>query len=819
MYYAHSYVEEFGCGEQRYRDHIIGVYAGVKKILDGLEKYIDERKLKVLSKILYIAAEYHDLGKLDDQAQSILSGNLIDTPMINHVEAGLAHCLKIYQETSKLEYLIAAYIIRSHHIGMVDLPDVIGKVAYKGQMRCNYLIKDEFRDNKSCEKYIGIDPCEIVRSYVDKNIKMYIERHNEEIGDDIKSQYDYNIDRVDIVRYVLSNFVTLKMLVGILCDADGNDTAINYNQIVTYPKTELMPEQRLQSVKEFVDYISTVNAQIEEAQCQKNQKDQKERNDRNDRKERNDMRMSLFTDVYNSEKYDDFMTLDATVGSGKTFVSMVKALKTAHKFNMRSINVILPYISLAEQSCCVYREAMSVDGQDEKYAINTIHHLINTKDIFHKKYCKNFHSTINITTAVNFFAILASNKVSLLRHLHKFFASVIIIDEYHTISDKHQYWPCMILLMRDMVSNMSCKFILSSGTPKEYWENVDIINCIDPSGKKIIENILPIVSEEKYELMKEMEKKRVTFIDRSSDKITFMQLQDDVLKTPGDIFVVFNTTKKAKAFAVKLKEAQKERKVFLRYTLLTPYDRCRQYKEMKDMLKSGNQKVILVGTEGSDVGLDLSFDHAYKEMSSYYSHIQVSGRVNRGCEKEHKCTVAIFALSNNPMSDYGDMEKYHGNPSLKNELEVWKEESLYEDGFSVESSQNMLDGSINKMSSGDKNAMQDLVNSFNMCNFDKVDNDFNLIKNNSITILVNRDIYLDIVNDKCLDYSSIGEHCVSILASNKQIDKWKSDGVLIELIRDEESGKGANINYWLGVYDDFFGLDKESFSPNIPITI
>src|SRR5207302_10219192 len=61
------------------------------------------------------AAEFHDLGKLDDLNQEVLRTNR--GKMLNHVDAGVAHSLKNAHCGFEM---LAAIMVFAHHIGLPE---------------------------------------------------------------------------------------------------------------------------------------------------------------------------------------------------------------------------------------------------------------------------------------------------------------------------------------------------------------------------------------------------------------------------------------------------------------------------------------------------------------------------------------------------------------------------------------------------------------------------------------------------------------------------------------------------------------------------
>ncbi len=75
----------------------------------------------VIRRILALAAEYHDLGKLDDVNQRALADTkkAAHLPM-PHADAGVVHLLSS-QET------LAAFFVYAHHTGLHDFVDIDNK--------------------------------------------------------------------------------------------------------------------------------------------------------------------------------------------------------------------------------------------------------------------------------------------------------------------------------------------------------------------------------------------------------------------------------------------------------------------------------------------------------------------------------------------------------------------------------------------------------------------------------------------------------------------------------------------------------------------
>jgi CRISPR-associated endonuclease/helicase Cas3 len=114
MPFAHSPDPKREIPAQDYAAHVDGVVNRATIAADGAALYASCDG-KLLRQVVSLAAEFHDLGKLDKENQEILSGkrNAKKLP-VQHTDAGTAHLI------DNLQVTVSAALIRSHHIGLPD---------------------------------------------------------------------------------------------------------------------------------------------------------------------------------------------------------------------------------------------------------------------------------------------------------------------------------------------------------------------------------------------------------------------------------------------------------------------------------------------------------------------------------------------------------------------------------------------------------------------------------------------------------------------------------------------------------------------------
>lgn len=114
MLFAHSGDQKRGVPAQDYATHVDGVVNRASMAAEEAARYaLSDGNL--LREVVSIAAEFHDLGKLDNENQEVLSGKRKERHLpIQHTDAGTAYLLNERETTP------GAVLVRSHHIGLPD---------------------------------------------------------------------------------------------------------------------------------------------------------------------------------------------------------------------------------------------------------------------------------------------------------------------------------------------------------------------------------------------------------------------------------------------------------------------------------------------------------------------------------------------------------------------------------------------------------------------------------------------------------------------------------------------------------------------------
>lgn len=408
-YFAHSAKESLPA--QEYSDHVQGVYSLVCKYLKEMGRHtlLDQ---KVFSEVIMKASVYHDLGKLNQQNQQVLSGKSHAKKLpINHVDAGAAYLLD-----EKHFSVFAASVIHAHHKGYPDF----SAEQNKGE--------NAFRDKSIIKE-------------VDQNLSELERIHNNLIC----KQLEFNHEEIEG-----NPSVFFRMLLSCLADADHTNTAAHYKR---YPSKEdpilLRASERLKNLDHYISELKGENL------------------------ERNKLRKEMYFACRNSVLEAEISSCDSPVGSGKTTAIMAHLLSQAERRGLRRIFVVLPFTNIIRQSVQTYRNVLVLPGENANHVVAEIHHRADFENVEARHLTALWRAPIIVTTAVAFFETLASNSTATLRRLHELPGSAIFVDEAHAAVPT-KLLPISWKWMQVYAKEWNCYWVLASGSLTRFWKIPEI---------------------------------------------------------------------------------------------------------------------------------------------------------------------------------------------------------------------------------------------------------------------------------------------------------------------------------------------------------
>jgi CRISPR-associated helicase Cas3/CRISPR-associated endonuclease Cas3-HD len=544
----------------------------------------------------YVCGVMHDLGKYSKKFQEKLQGKVSS---VDHSTAGAQEVLRRYGE--KFGKLLA-YCIAGHHSGLLDYGTA---ASTEGTLYA--------RLNKTIEDY---------------------STYKTEIDSDItKSLSGLPIHPIDqeYLGFTISFFI--RMIYSCLVDADFINTEAYISESLKPRGTNLSIEHLHNTL---IQYLS-------EFKCEPTKINIK-------RKEILDRCREI------SKMPNNLFTLTVPTGGGKTYSSLAFALNHAKINELERIIYVIPYTSIIEQNAKVFKEVLGNENVLEHHS-NYQFDKDNLEDIQSineklKLAAENWDIPIVVTTNVQFFESLFSNRSSRCRKIHNMAKSVLIFDEAQMLPI--QYLKPCLLAITELVRNYGSTAVLCTATPPS-------INQLLPENIKSIE-IMP----DPKQLYKDFKKVSVCKKDEMDD-----QILADELNRFEQVLCIVNTRKHAKEIFNRVNGNK-----FHLSTLMCPVHRQETLAQIRKCLDPKNkQSCRVISTQLIEAGVDVDFPVVYRAMAGIDSIVQSAGR----CNREGKLTEGkVFVFK--PVSEYAKIRGYLERTAKVAEM-VFRN---YEDPISLE---------------------------------------------------------------------------------------------------------------------------------------
>jgi CRISPR-associated endonuclease/helicase Cas3 len=553
-----------------------------KHLTETAELAVSFTDQEAFKPIFYLTGVLHDLGKYQPEFQRYLEagGKRGSVP---HASWGAGY--------ARREGLIEASIsIDGHHKGIPDTS------AWKSDT-------EPFKRGE----ILGFDDV-LNAFFVDTGVAPALS------GKDVPLRFSDALKRETFIRYLFSA----------LTDGDWLSTERHFNQTVS--------EIRINATLSVDELL----ARLEEEFSKKPKEGDLNRL-------RNEARQQVL------EKADmpcGFYSLALPTGMGKTLTSMAWGLKHAKKNTLKRIVIVLPFVNIIDQTAQVLKNIFGrewVLEHHSSYNENEIE-TNGSKDGYSleeqrkKLACENWDYPIIVTTTVQFFESLFSNRPSRCRKIHNIAESVVIFDEVQTLP-KEIILPTLQML-KDIESIMRTSFLFCTATQPAFEKR---------QGFDGIEAIYPLI-DNPAQLYRET--RRVTYhLLNGLTPVEPSALLEPVVREAAATLVIFNTKKAALEFFKSAKySADWERKYHLS-TAMCPSHRKHVIESIRTDL-AAKRRILVVSTQLVEAGVDFDFPVVFRAMAPLEAVIQAAGRCNReGALGVSGGRVFLFKLIDSGMPD------------------------------------------------------------------------------------------------------------------------------------------------------------------------
>ncbi len=337
-------------------------------------------------------------------------------------------------------------------------------------------------------------------------------------------------------------------------------------------------------------------------------------------------------------------SLALPTGMGKTLTSMAWALRHAKNNELKRIIIVLPYINIIDQTAQILKSIFGEEWVLEHHSgYNEDDHSSrdvteNYSPIEERKRlaCENWDYPIVVTTTVQFFESLFSNRPSQCRKVHNIAESVVIFDEVQAIP-KEVILPTLRML-KDVQIVMKTSFLFCTATQPAFEKR---------EGFDGISDICPLIDDPAvlYDKTKRVEYNLLNDLN----PIDYSSLLKSIVQTGDAALVIFNTKKAVLEFYNYAREMAGWENKYHLSTAMCPSHRKALIKNVRDDLKA-KKKILVVSTQLIEAGVDFDFPVVFRAMAPLEAVIQSAGRCNReGSLGELGGKVFLFKLQDGGM--------------------------------------------------------------------------------------------------------------------------------------------------------------------------
>lgn len=529
---------------------------------------------------------WHDLGKYHPVWQAYIrreTGYPPDaqlenlTSSIHHSTAGAVLAIERFKNSPAAN--VIAYVIAGHHAGLPDWYSHLDNRLFNDGDKLNTDDLNEIKKIDEASQFINKD----------------IPTTTPAIFNNAKSKEDFQ-------KSVEHFHLWIRMLFSSLVDADFLNT------------------EKYMDSKERGGYLSLVKLKEKFDNYMKEKKADSEIN--------NKRHEILQQCRKKAELPPGFFSLNVPTGGGKTLSSMAFALGHAIKHNKQRIIMAIPYTSIIEQTAKV----LKYGTDDEKEILERLrsgkllfgedqvieHHsnLDPEKETYKNKLAsENWDAPIIVTTNVQLFESIFSNKTSACRKLHNIVNSIIILDEAQMLQP--EYLKPILSVLKGLVEYFGVTVLLMTATQPALEGTIGS----EPTKIEGIDNITHIIDKPEL-LAKDFERVEISLPEDFNVRKEWTDIAGELIKHE-QVLCIVNRRSDCRELHSHMPKGTVHLSAYM-----CGEERSEVISEIKEKLRKG-ESIRVISTQLVEAGVDIDFPVVYRALSGLDSIAQAAGRCNR----------------------------------------------------------------------------------------------------------------------------------------------------------------------------------------------
>lgn len=631
-YFSHSVKQddETVVGKKLLKDHIAGVSKNAQD--QFYENILFSISTNELRELLQKIVEFHDLGKYTSYFQNyLLQTGAIDSKLKQHSKfGGYAAYQQLKDDDGKIS-LIALLLIFRHHNNLIAPDDIAGLIESDAERVFTEQFKDVDKIISDIEEELGISNLSDILRFPDA----------QQIRKECKIWTKKNQD--------VEDFFLINYLFSLLIEADKLDASETPLYSLTPTASDWVDKRFSKPAKDLRGFGNLTGLS------------------------NNELRNLCRAEVVSHIETDNILgqkifTLTAPTGIGKTMTALDFSLKLKSKIREelnREAQIIyaLPFINIIEQALDEYEQTLPKDDLRilGHYQFADVFGIQSDSDEekYHQKLMKldTWQGDVIITSFVQFFETLISNRNKLLKKFNHFAGSIIILDEVQTL--RLDQMPLLGAVIFYLSKFLDSRVILMTATKPKIFDLAEQ-EILKVEGEKVHPLELLTSHEEVFSLFERTSIHPLLDELHEDNDARSREFVEKVFtrkwSPEKSCIIVCNTVNRSIQVRNEIDEFLKNEELvnplFYLSTNIIPGHRLKRIQKIKSAIKNG-EAPILVATQVVEAGVDLDFNIGFRDLGPIDSIIQVTGRINRNNKRKQQ---------NEPLYivDFGECQKIYG---------------------------------------------------------------------------------------------------------------------------------------------------------------